>query len=405
MKTNPFGRASLLFFGFLASCIDSHVPVFTRATSAERSPIIVRGTEGTSQYDPAIGASAKGLVIAWCETDGTSDRLMLGAVTDGGLEVNGTLLELPHASWSTPTLTKRPDGWLLSAQSGPGNVALWFVDDEGHVGPGRDLGGAGYEGHFSAVRLDEGLFAAWTSGINGEYDVWGGFIGEGITPVIDAGSLTPGPRYEYRPSVARVGTDVFMAWDRHSSVANHDQDVTWRWLGADAGGTYGQVQNQHVATAAAASQALAVVVWFDEQTEHFIGGRVKTSGDLLEAPVALAASAGQIGAASLSTEAGAVLAFTAQRGAQAALRLVLVPGVGSFEAGGVWFAGGVSATNVAREGRPSLSGGWVAFTRSGADGGSEVRVMPFGTKPLGAECDTNQACLTGRCSEGVCAEE
>lgn len=386
----------------LLSCAESQVTVFTRAPSPERFPIDVRGTPGSSSYDPALGWSPQGLVVAWCETDGTRDRLMLGAVTDGGTEVTGTVLDVPHSSWSVPTLIARPRGWLLAAQSGPGNVALWFVDPEGRAGPGRDLGGAGYEGHFTGVMLDDGLLGAWTSGINGEYDVWGGFIGEGVVPVVDAGSLTPGPVYEYRPSLARVGAEALLAWDKFSPVINDNNDVTWQWLGRDAGGSVPLVQDQHVAAAAGGAE-VAVVVWFDSRTRGFAGARVRTSGELMERPVPLGATAGQTSAAAAPTSDGVIVAFTALRGADAGLRLLPVPEAGAFDGTGVWLADGT--VGPAREGRPSVAGSWVAFTRYGADGGSQVVIKPFGTKPVGAACRTNQECLTGLCSDRSCAED
>lgn len=386
----------------LVGCAESQVTVFTRAPSPERFPIEVRGTAGTSQYEPALGWSPRGLVVAWCETDGTRDRLMLGAVTDGGTEVTGTLLDVPHTSWSVPTLIARPQGWLLAAQSGPGNVALWFVDAEGRAGPGRDLGGAGYEGHFTGVLMDEGLLGAWTSGINGEYDVWGGFLGEGETPVVDAGSLTPGPAYEYQPALARVGNEALLVWDRFSSVVNNTDDVTWRWLGRDAGGSISLVQNQQVAAAAGGIQ-MAAVVWFDTGLRSFVGARVKTSGDVMEPPVVLGAMAGQTFAAATGSADGVVVAFTALRGAEPGLRLVPVPDSNAFEGGGVWLADG--AVGPARQGRPSLSGQWVGFTRYAADGGSRVHIRPFGPVPLGAPCRTNQECLTGQCVDRSCVED
>lgn len=383
----------------LAACTEVSLQVFTSLPPLESPLPTVKHSPTSRQRSPALDVTDAGLVLAWCDDDTNPPNLLVGGLIDGGLELVGTVLnDIHHGQCGNPHLSARPDGWLLSTQLGVGSVGFWHVSPEAVPTHGRLLGGPCASGDFSATWSEGGLLGVWTCELGPEYDIWAGVVGADNSFPQDAGTITPGRRYDYRPLIARVGSEVVVAWSRFSDVLNFDDDLVGRWLSRDAGFAVPQMANQ-IPAAATGGKSVALISWFDTATNSLFIVRAKPDGTFVEGdPRSLGPCSSELVAVT-TTDQGFLVAYEAPSDAGVALRLVALPESGD-PSEGVWLADGWTGGGPSR---PGLTPHWLAFARFELDGGSQVQLRRLGPGLPGTACRLHGDCLTGRC-DGVCVE-
>lgn len=394
-------RLAVLLCALAASCDEVKVPVFTHTRDV--SPTLsFHGNAALRQYNPVIGVADAGPFFAWLERDEQTWELRQGNWVDGGTSIEGRTLDLMGARVMNDLgLTKANGRWLLTSGHDHGGVLWWSLNAAGEVreaGPLSSLPGT--QGHFAAVAVDDGLFAAWTESLSNDYDVWAGWLGP-TNQVLDAGTFTPGTVYEYNPTVARVGTSLFVGWESFSARINFDFDIAGRWVGSDAGVLYSLVSPQRNPRAVGGDEVV-LLVWWDTGLRQYTAIRLRpdgTSPDL--APVAL--GDGMPGEAALTRTAdGFLVAYNGVHDDAGWLRVVPVSEREAFTSGdGVWV---VDAALEGANDRPAITAGVVAFTQLQPDGGTRILARAIGPLKEGDVCRLGTDCLSGLCDLGHCAQ-
>ncbi len=172
-------------------------------------------------YDAGVAVDDEGTWVAWLEfVPGEGDRLLVGRREADGWAWKETI-EVDAARIARPTLTVDADGrlWLTyeAARADDGQWDVFFRrrNDDGTWGQAQGVSPSDCNdiNHRTAVDPTGGLWIAWQSDVEGQFDVLVAHLGDGNGPVE---SVSQSPRGDWRPSIAVTPQGrVCVAWDSY----------------------------------------------------------------------------------------------------------------------------------------------------------------------------------------------
>jgi len=348
-----------------------------------------------------LGVTGSLLIASWCESDSIGNRLMFGAVWDGGTEIVGKALSTSSpglaSQFTDATLVPRKSGWLLAVVSSSTRLVLYPVSASGEVGPATMVASPRVVSPFSGVAIGDHVVGAWGTVLNGETTVFAGQVSTSSDIAVDAGPVAPGPPGDSWPLVAAVGNEPLVVWTRYD--VSTGEDLVGQWFATSEVRSVPLPTHQYTSAAAGGQQRIVVLAW--EQARGLMATRLSPSSDAgFEPFVALAQTPTRL-AALTAMDGGFLAAMITMRGDAGVLRLVPISETAPIDpSDGVWLSEG--EIGLAIDGRPAIVPGWLSFVRTQLDGGSAIVVRPFGESVSGSPCRFGSDCLSGACLDAGC---